>query len=264
MMSLPKPYYQDDYCTIYHADCREILPHLPKVDLVVTSPPYDDLRTYGDTFAWDPYQTIDAINAEICVWVVGDATKDGSETGSSFRQALYFMDHGWKLWDTMIYATDKPPLTHRRYEQSFEYMFVFAKNKPAVFNGIRRKSKHAGVSTAGRRYYHSKDHNTTFPAHTIGKTRETSLIGNIWYYPTFGEKETGSHPAPFPITLATDHITSWTNKHDTILDPFMGSGTTLRAAKDLQRISIGIEIEERYCEIAAKRLAQEVLPLDFS
>jgi site-specific DNA-methyltransferase (adenine-specific) len=260
-------YYQDEWATIYCGDNREILPKLSGIDLVVTSPPYDDLRDYN-TFSWDIntiaeqlYQSISI--GGVVVWVVGDKTIDGSETGESFRQALSLKDSGFNLLDTMIYGKDgiRYPETIR-YNQTFEYMFVFSKGKPKAFNPIKYRNKYNFVknklvtnrNTDGsltRKHYDAK---------------EDVNLGNIWFYDVGYMKSAKEdyifeHPAIFPEALALDHIISWSNNCDLILDPFMGSGTTLYCAKKLGRKSIGIEISEAYCEIAKKRLSQSVMVL---
>ena len=269
-VSLPTPYYEQDGITIYHGDCREILPHLPKVDLVLTSPPYDNLRDYGGHgFNWQ--STIDAIvptikEGGVCVWIVGDATNNGSESGTSFRQALRFIDIGMKLHDTMIYekAGMSNPDTNRYY-QIFEYMFVFSKGKPKTTNLIKdKKNIWANQSNFGTMSKRSVDGSLIPKGSKV--TQEYGVRFNIWRYNTgYGYSTKDSiayqHPAIFPDKLAADHITSWTNKGDIVLDSMCGSGTTLKMAKQLGRKAIGIEIEEKYCQIAVKRLSQGVLPL---
>ncbi len=270
-----KPYYQDEWVTIYHGDCREIIPQLTGIDLVVTSPPYDDLRTYyGVLWDYEYFKRV-AISLKwamaeggVVVWVVGDQTVNGSETGSSFKQALHFMEIGFNLHDTMIYESDKPPLTHNRYEQSFEYMFVFANGRPKTFNPIKVPT----IYTNDKKWYYYN------PASSKEKGRatrqrdgfttvgDTKIKGNVWWYPTGMGGSTNfklafQHPAIFPETLVNDHIVSWSNKTDLVLDPFLGSGTTAYCAKKLNRKCIGIEIEEKYCEIAAKRCSQGVFDL---
>lgn len=267
-----KPYYQDSAVTIYHGDCREVLPSLEMgIDLVVTSPPYDDLRTYGD-LQWSFEETAQLLwrvvaPGGVVVWVVGDQTKDGSESGTSFKQALRFKEIGFRLHDTMIYeklACTYP--SHTRYYAAFEYMFIFSKNEPRSVTLLRdARNATAGsvmsVSQRSRRRDGSLQRATGSGSHVVPSH---SIRTNVWRYsPGFmksaKEKYIFEHPAIFPEDLAKDHVHSWSAAGDLILDPFMGSGTTLRAAKDLNRRAIGIELEEKYCEIAAKRMRQEVL-----
>lgn len=256
-MSELKPYYQDSLTTIYLGDCREVLPQLPQVDLTVTSPPYDNLRDYeGFTFDFESIaKELFRVTKQggVVVWVVGDATVNGSETGTSFRQALFFKEIGFRLHDTMIYQKQfYVPLTHNRYEQEFEFMFVFVKNKIQTFNPIKTKTLFGGlVSTLT----HRKTGGVPVRGTNYGKPRQYErIIGNIWNL----QPERGSdHPAIFPEQLAADHILSWANAGDTILDPFCGSGTTLKMAKKLGCKSIGIEISEKYCALAVERLRQE-------
>jgi DNA modification methylase len=255
-----KPYYQDTAVTIYHGDCRDILPEMPfKVELVLTSPPYDGLRDYGKK-TWGFETTAHLLDSQlddgsVLVWVVSDETTNGSESGTSFRQALYFKNEvGLKLHDTMIYKKKEAFISSPfRYNQAFEYMFVFCKGDIKTVNLIKdRKNKHVGIYGHGTKRL--KD-GTTKPRN-LGMVKEFGSRENIWEYGTGLYKSSREKIA---FELARDHITTWTNPKSTILDPFMGSGTTLRAAKDLGRKAIGIEIEEKYCEIAAKRMAQEVL-----
>ena len=260
-----KPYYKDSAVTIYHGDCREILPSLPKVDLVLTSPPYDDMRDYGDSFVgfpWEQFITpiqMALVSDGMLVWNVACQHVEGGETGNSFRQALAFMGTGMKLHDTMIY--EKPSFSFpesNRYPQTFEYMFVFANGKVKTFNAIKdRKNIHAGGKVHGTQ--RQKDGSTSKATGSGKILVENGVRHNVWRINNRAREDNAGNPAPFPIALAADHITSWTNPGATILDPFMGSGTTLRAAKDLGRKAIGIELEEKYCEIAVKRLRQEVL-----
>ena len=129
---------------IYNEDCLEGMRGIPdgSVDLTVTAPPYDNLRTYNG-FAWDFEGVAKELfrvtkHGGVVVWVVGDQTIKGNETGTLFRQALFFKDCGFNLHDTMIWKKTNPiPLTHNRFEQSFEYMFVFSKGSPKTFNPIK-------------------------------------------------------------------------------------------------------------------------------
>ena len=262
------PYYQDDYVTIYHGDCREILPELPKVDLVLTSPPYDNLREYGGLgfqFYGIPYRLYQVMHkGAYCVWVVGDQTIAGTETGSSFRQALEFKEVGFNLHDTMIYQKNNTSLPDpTRYGQEFEYMFVFSKGAPKTFNPINdRARKWFGKSNRTKK---RKPSGEMVIAHRESN-KTSNKRGNIWLYDVgYGKGATDNiafqHPATFPEKLAQDHIVSWSNVGDLILDPFLGSGTTAYCAKKLNRKCIGIEIEEKYCEIAANRCRQVVFNL---
>jgi len=248
-------------------DCAEVMAtwEADCIDLTVTSPPYDNLRTYeGYTFDFE------AIAAQlwrvtkpggVVVWVVGDATIKGSETGTSFRQALHFMELGFNLHDTMIYQTDRQPSNSNRYEPKFEYMFVLSKDAPKTFNPIRIPSTYAGSKHSPSEY--KKD--GTKKKWTMGRiVGETKVIGNVWYIPSGKGKSTidiFNHPGIFPEKLARDHILSWSNPGDLVLDPMCGSGTTLKMAKQTGRDYIGIDISEKYCEIARKRVMYAQPPL---
>lgn len=231
------------------------------IDLTVTSPPYDDLRTYNG-FGWD----IDAVIEQlwrvtkpggVVVWVVGDKTHRGSETGTSFRTALKFMEVGWKLHDTMIYAKENPmPLKSNRYQPCFEYMFVFSKGKPNTFNPIMRRNARAGGLQVGT---HRDKCGAKKTMAGTGVVKGYSPERNIWYYAVGKNNSTSDnlafqHPAIFPEKLAEDHILSWSNEGDTVLDIFGGSGTTAKMALLNKRKSIYIDISEEYTNLAKKRL----------
>jgi len=254
---------------IYCGDNCDLLGQLPKdcIDLVVTSPPYDDLRTYGG-HTWDFYGVAWQLKrvlklGGVIVWVVADATIKGSETGTSFRQALYFKEIGFNLHDTMIFEKDsfqKP--NHNRYWACFEYMFVLSKGKPKTAYMISDRANSQSGKTVSSKTVRNADGSTS--------TRRPVVIAafgkrkNIWAYSTgYGKgttcKEAYQHPAMFPEQLATDHILSWSNPGDLVLDPFTGSGTTCKAAKELGRNFLGFEINPEYCKIAERRIAQEVL-----
>lgn len=235
-------------------DCLEVIKLIPSasIDLTVTSPPYDNLRTYnGYTFdfeniAKELYRVTK--DGGVVVWVVGDATVKGSETGTSFRQALYFIKCGFNLHDTMIYEKNSSsyPANNKsnRYSQIFEYMFIFSKGKPKTSNLIKDKAN----KWAGYKDFSGKLKNPV-PAF--------SPRNNIWKYTTSFNDKTG-HPAVFPEQLAHDHIISWSNKGDTVLDCFLGSGTTGKMAKQLNRNFIGIEISQEYLDIAKKRIEAHI------
>ena len=250
---------------IIQGDCLEVMKGFAdkSFDLVITSPPYDNLRDYKG-YSFDFESTAKELFRVLkdngtCVWIVGDATVDGSETGTSFKQALYFKEIGLNLHDTMIY--EKAALTFpdtNRYYQMFEYMFIFTKGKIKTFNPIKdRKNKSGGRPVHGT--VRNKD-GTTQPKACIGNiTKEIGVRFNIWRISHASNKERAGHPATFPLSLAKDHILSWSNEGNTVLDPFLGSGTTLLAAKQLNRNAVGIEISPEYCEIARRRLEQGTL-----
>lgn len=254
------PYYDNEGQTIYHGDNCDVLGQMPResVDLVVTSPPYDDLRTYGG-HSWDFYGVAWQLKrvlkpGGVIVWVVADATVDGSETGSSMEQALHFKRLGLNLHDTMIYEMAKPPMNDRRYQASFEFMYVLSSGQPKTFNPILRPAIYAGSRTSARYYRPDGELKDRHGSGTIG---DKCIRENIWF--GGGERQGNGHPAVFSLSIARDHILSWSNEGDTVLDPFLGSGTTLKMAKECGRRGIGIEVNEDYCAIAARRLAQGVL-----
>ncbi len=230
------------------------------VDLVVTSPPYDNLRTYGG-HTWDFEGVAHELarvlkSGGVLVWVVADATVKGSETLTSMRQAIYFKDVcGLNMHDTMIYQKScYVPLTHNRYEQSWEYMFVLSKGRPKTWNPIRVPCKNPG---AKKNRGAAKQYETAYAERKREETtitNETKQAPNIFTY-AVGQNEKTAHNAPFPHELARDHILSWSNEGDIVLDPFVGSGTTCLAAKETQRRYIGIEINPSYVEIVNSRLS---------
>jgi DNA modification methylase len=244
---------------IYNENCISVMKQFDDnyIDLTVTSPPYDNLRKY-EGISWNENIWKSVIEelyritklGGVVVWVVGDSTIKGSETGTSFKQALFAKDCGFNLHDTMIYAKHNPiPLTHNRYEQQFEYMFIWSKGKPKTFNPITQpcKSKGSVNNHKSEKHYETSHSMRKRDCNVI--TKETKFLYNIWFLPT-GTNHKVAHNAPFPFKLASDHIISWSNDGDIILDPFMGSGTTLEAAAKLRRKSIGIEISQTYCDIA--------------
>jgi DNA modification methylase len=248
---------------IYNLDCLDGLRQLPDnfIDLTVTSPPYDNLRTYNgysfdfENIAKELYRVTK--QGGVVVWVVGDQTVNGSESGTSFRQALYFKELGFNLHDTMIYAKENyVPLTHNRYEQQFEYMFILSKGKPKTFNPLMRKNIFKGQKTGGTFRHNGND---LEKKHTKGVVKDKSILPNIfWYkvgkYKTSSDLNSFKHPATFPEQLANDHIISWSNENDIVMDIFMGSGTTGKMAILNNRNYIGFEISKEYCEIAEKRI----------
>ena len=233
------------------------------IDLTVTSPPYDNLRKYNG-FEWDESAVIEQLYrvtkpGGVVVWIVSDATINGSETGSSFRQALKFITCGFNLHDTMIW--NKGTLTFPnplRYHNCFEYMFVFSKGKPKSVNLI-----HDRVNKYGGTPIHGTDRlpdGRTVPQAGCGK-RHVKQLGarfNVWDIPPVqSNSERTGHPAQFPIRLAKDHIISWTNTGDIVLDPFAGSGSTGVACMETGRRFIGFEISKQYFDIAIDRMSNK-------
>ena len=238
-------------------DCVEALKLLKdeSIDLTVTSPPYDNLRIYNgycfdfESVAKELYRVTKL--GGVVVWNVNDSTIKGSETGNSFRQALYFKELGFNLHDTMIWIKDCGGAvgSNKCYTQNFEYMFVFSKGAPKTINLIYdkpNKSFGQDKSGVGRRKVTGE--------HKIEQrkpSKEFSRRNNWWYIPP--QKGAG-HPAVFPEQLANDHIISWSNEGDVVLDPFSGSGTTHKMALLNNRRFIGFEISQEYVDIERKRL----------
>ena len=251
----------EEIIMLIHGDCLEKLKDIPdgSIDLVVTSPPYDDIRNYnGYSFdfkgiAKELFRVIK--KGGVVVWIVGDKTNNGTESGTSFRQALHFKGVGFNLHDTMIWYKHTPPLTHKRYEQHFEYMFVLVKGKIKTFNPIMVDK----LYTDNRTRKHVRRECDGSSDMGFASKNKTKIKGNVWYIPVGGwhvtkDKIAYKHPAIFPEVLAHDHIISWSNEGDVVLDPFAGSGTTLKMAKQLNRKYIGIEISEEYIKIINERL----------
>ena len=267
-MSIPTNLIDQILC----GDSAVVLAEIPdeSIDLVVTSPPYDDIRDYhGYTFAFEAiaqqlYRVMKV--GGVVVWVVGDGTDDGEETGTSFRQALYFKEIGFKLHDTMIYLKNSfsRPATNRCH-QVFEYMFVLSKGTPKTFHVI--KDRKILSTHSGRASIRQKDGSLKHSGENLHRTEEFAGRFNVWQYKTghshsSEDKFAEAHPAIFPEALARDHIITWSNEGDVILDPFIGSGTTAKMAHLLQRHYIGIDISPDYCKMAKKRVSQQSL-MDF-
>jgi site-specific DNA-methyltransferase (adenine-specific) len=234
------------------------------LDLVITSPPYDNLRKYkGYLFAFeDVAKELFRVTKKggVVVWIVSDATIKGSESGSSFRQALFFKECGFNIHDTMIYAKHNPmpQFLSKRYTGAFEFMFVFSKGTPKCCNYLKEDCLHIGNIQSGKR-------NTASGLDSVHKdkparvTKDKKIRSNIWTYKvginqSYTDKFASKHPAIFPEKLALDHILSWSNEGDLIYDPFMGSGTTAKMAVISNRNYIGSEISEEFCQIAKKRV----------
>lgn len=256
--------------TIYVEDCSDGMLRIQdcSIDMVITSPPYDNLRKYMSAHqAWN-FDVFKKVANQIsrvlkpggvCVWVVNDATIKKSETGTSFLQALYFKNEcGLLLYDTMIYAKDNPvPQVQRRYVSQFEYMFVFSKGAPKTFNPILEPCKRVGmVNNWGRNIFPGEKTATQVRDIERRPVKEYKIHGNIFNYGVGGNSF--GHPAIFPLKLAKDQILTWTNIGDIVLDPFMGSGTTAVACKELERFYLGFEKEKTYYNISIKRLNNEL------
>lgn len=246
---------------IYNCDCLEGLKQLESnsIPLTVTSPPYDDIRTYQDTCNWN-FDIFKSIANElyrvtkpggIIVWIVGDATVNGGESGTSFRQALYFQEIGFKIHDTMIYEKNSSSFPARRdskrYTQIFEYMFVFVKGK--IRDDIKliadKRNKWAGHVNWGNNTQYNKE-GELIKTNNIKPVPEFSMRNNIWKYNVGFNDKIVKHPAVFPEQLAEDCILSWSVEGDLILDPFMGSGTTAKMAILNNRNYIGFEVNTEY------------------
>ena len=253
--------YVDD---IWRGDCTELLKRFEdgSIDLVVTSPPYDNLRNYkGFKF---PFEDI-AIELTrvikpggVIVWVVNDATIEGSESGTSFRQALYFRELGLNIHDTMIFRKRNPvpQIYRKRYTNEFEYMFVFSKGLVETHNPLMVDCLHAGLEL-GTTTYKNYSKNDQVRSKIANPVKDKKLKGNVWEYVVGKNKEdqeAKEHPAPFPCELARDHILSWSNEGDVVLDPMCGSGTTCKVAAQLNRRFIGIDISEQYVQLAKSRM----------
>jgi len=244
--------------SIYNENCLDTMKCMQDnfIDLTVTSPPYDGLRVYnGYSFNFDSVVSeLYRVTKQggVVVWIIGDSTTKGSESGTSFRQALGFKEAGFNLHDTMIWrkSNPMPKFRSKRYFDVFEYMFVLSKGQPKTFNPLMQSNKRAGEL-----------YDYTAKVKTKGKvrTKKTFNINDERYKDNIWEcavaKNDTEHPAVFPESLIADHIKSWSNEGDIVYDPFIGSGTTALAARSLGRTYIGSEISKEYCLIAERRLS---------
>lgn len=259
---------------LIHGDCLEVMREMDSniINLTITSPPYDNLRTYNnrglhwDEWMWKPIIAEllrITVHGGVVVWVVGDATINGSETGNSMRQALWAIECGFNLHDTMIYqkANFSCP-SKTRYHQIFEYMYVFSKGHINTFNPIKDRENITINGSLGKNNKKQRDGTTIDIGHRSNQSY--GMRYNIWRMNTAGQEymcQSLPHPAMFPMKLAYDHIVSWSNVGDTVLDPFMGSGTTGIACNRLGRNFIGIEIDKDYFDIASNRIEQLTMGL---
>lgn len=257
--------------SLYNENCIDVMMGMEKegktVDFTLTSPPYDSLRSYNNSSEWnfDVFKRVAdllySITSEggVVVWVVGDACINGSETGTSFKQALYFMELGFKLHDTMIYEKNSSAFPakrgSKRYTQIFEYMFVFVKGKMHECNLLCDKpNKWAGFTNWGNNTQYNKE-GELIQTNNIKPVPQFSMRNNIWKYNVgFNSKKFGKHPAVFPIQLAIDHILSWTTEEHVVFDPFLGSGTVMDACVKTGRGNfIGCEIDKEYYDIILRK-----------
>lgn len=245
---------------IHNENCLDTMAKMPDnfIDLTVTSPPYDGLRTYNgysfdfESIAKELYRVTK--DGGVVVWVVNDETKQFCESTNSFKQALFFNNIGFNLLDTMIYykqnyAPAYPTL--RRYANQFEYMFIFSKGKPKIFNPVQTKKVRSKIEKGcGMR----QKNGTITETKILIPKKETKDRSNVWDYPTDKAKGARHHPAVFPEQLANDHIISWSNEGDLVYDCFAGSGTTAKMAILNNRNWIASEISSEYCEIIKERV----------
>lgn len=255
---------------IYCENCLDTMARMPNdfIDFIITSPPYDDIRNYNgfkfefEKIALELFRVLK--KGGVMIWVVADATIDGSETGTSFKQALYFKEQvGFRIHDTMIYYKNNPmPQTGNRYHQHFEYMFAFSKGNPKTFNPITEPTKYRGLANMKNR-----GKTGSLDYEKVLRTKEKK-VGNVFFYSVGGgistkDKIAFQHPAIFPEQLVRDQIYTWTNEGELVYDPFMGSGTTAKVAQLMKRHWVGSEISKEYVEIAEKRLLENLATLLF-
>lgn len=251
---------------VYRMDCVEGCKKLESnlIDLVLTSPPYEDARVYSgkNTFNLENL-AIELLRVTkpggIVVWIVADITRDFNESGASFVQALKFKEFGFNLLDTMIWYKPNPMFvgkTARRYNSAFEYMFVFSKGRPNTFNPIMEDCKDAGrvhTSSNGNMNRLTDKRKDYWGAGNVCKDKKIS--SNVFFCSIgFYDRFTREHPATFPLDLANKHIYTWTNENDLVLDPFCGSGTSLVSAMQQNRRYIGFDISEEYVKISENRI----------
>lgn len=255
--------------TIYHCDAVDLLVALAddSIDMILTSPPYDNLRTYGghsefdfEAIAQDSYRVLKP--GGVLVWIVGDATINGSETLTSMRQALYFVDVvGFKMHDTMIYHKHGSQVNnhHPRYIDSFEYMFILSKGRVCSANLQKKKNKTQNVKTLSPGT--KMQRNGRLMRYNRQTLNRFSIMPNVWLLNVGGgnitkDKDAYQHPAMFPEKLAERHILTWSNPGDVVLDYFMGSGTSAKMARNNGRDYIGCDVNADYVKLARERLAK--------
>lgn len=256
---------------IYNEDCLITMSNMPDnyIDFVITSPPYDNLRKYNgyefnfEEIAKELFRVLKA--GGVVIWNVADATIDGSETGTSFRQALFFKEIGFRLHDTMIFCKNNPipqASSSKRYNQKFEYLFAFSKGSPSTFNPIKVLAKAPAKRKSGVATFVRRGHDGALHRSKRGERVDETKVGNIFSYPVGGistkDEIAFQHPAVFPEKLVRDQIYTWTNENDLVYDPFMGSGTTAKVAHMMNRRWLGSEVSKEYVDLANKRLQQYI------
>ncbi|MCC6550307.1 MAG: site-specific DNA-methyltransferase [Ignavibacteriaceae bacterium] len=246
---------------IYHIECVEGMKKFPEdcIDLVVTSPPYDDLRIYNgyifnyETIAIELFRVMKS--GGVVVWVVGDKVKNGNRSLTSFKQALFFQKIGFNVHDIMIYQKKNTPfMRSNAYTNCYEFMFVFSKGSPKTFNPLKTKTARNGIERLV-----SNKRSDGVNRKVLGELKPEKTLTNIWDYAvglggSTNDKYAFEHPAIFPEKLAHDHIISWSNENDIVFDPMSGSGTTCKMAKLNNRRYLGMEISKEYTELSKKRL----------
>ena len=261
--NMPNIKYNNDGICLYLQDCIEWMQSVDSdsIDMTLTSPPYDNIRNY-EGYSFDFESTAKELYritkpGGVVIWNVADQTVDGSETCTSMKQALYFVECGFKLHDTMIYLKKNPmPSSGRRYHQSWEYIFCFSKGVPNTFNPIEVECKYGNLNANQK--YRGVDGNKNYK---VTKRNAVSKVKNVFEYIIGGghttkDKIAFEHPAIMPEKLAEDQIKTWTNEGDIVIDPFAGSGTTAKMCLMNHRKFYGCEVSEEYCNIFIKRLEQ--------
>ena len=244
-------------------DCVEVMDSWPEgcVDLVVTSPPYDMLRNYRG-FAFDSKAVIAALfrvirPGGVVVWVIGDSIKKGSRTLTGYLHAFQFRRQGFNIHDIMIWQKKNPMYAQRRaYVSCFEYVLVCTRGAPDTFNPLRTPTVSGAVPfVAGAR---GRD---GVLKSVRGMHNEEKVLTNIWEYAvgrggTTRDDVAFEHPALFPEKLAADHIVSWSNPGDLVVDPMCGASTTGKMALMNGRRYVGIDVSEEYIDVSKRRLAE--------
>jgi DNA modification methylase len=261
--NMPNLKYNNDGICLYLQDCIEWMQGVDSdsIDMTLTSPPYDNIRNY-EGYSFDFESTAKELYritkpGGVVIWNVADQTVDGSETCTSMKQALYFVECGFKLHDTMIYLKKNPmPSSGKRYHQSWEYIFCFSKGVPNTFNPIEVECKYSNLNANQK--YRGVDGNKNYK---VTKRNAVSKVKNVFEYIIGGghttkDKIAFEHPAIMPEKLAEDQIKTWTNEGDIVIDPFAGSGTTAKMCLMNHRKFYGCEVSEEYCNIFIKRLEQ--------